>query len=161
MAIMLDPVYNNGNYTAQPKAGWRTQSAMFDLLITRTPVAVNSMFADKAADVLPFEVKQEDACVTGKFDANDWIWQTCAYDQHNVGGGTPYNGDYKAALASIKAKTMILQAGLDLLNPADEGEAAAKLIPGAVHVTIQSTLPKGDNRLSRPLKRLPRTRKAA
>jgi hypothetical protein len=42
-------------------------------------------------------VKQEDARVAGKFDANDWIWQTYAYDRHNVGGGAPYNGDYKAA----------------------------------------------------------------
>jgi homoserine O-acetyltransferase/O-succinyltransferase len=138
MALMLDPAYSNGNYTNQPEAGWRMQSAMFDLLITRTPAGVNSMFASNAADVLPFQVKQEDTRVASKFDANDWIWQTYAYDKHNIGGAAPFNGDYKAALATIKAKTIILQAALDLLNPADEGAAAAKLIPGAVYATIPS-----------------------
>jgi homoserine O-acetyltransferase len=137
MAIMLDPAYNGGNYTTQPEAGWRMQAAMFDGLIVRTPIGLDSAFPT-ASDVLAFQQKQEDARVASKFDANDWIWQTYAYDAHNVGTTPGFHGDLAAALGSIKAKVIILQAGLDLLNPADEGQAAAKMIPGAVHVTIPS-----------------------
>ncbi|GAC1354728.1 MAG: hypothetical protein NVSMB31_15010 [Vulcanimicrobiaceae bacterium] len=122
---MMDrgPAFNGGNYTAQPEAGWRALSAMFDALITRTPADMDTEFPNPA-DMLAFQQKQADARITAKFDANDWISQTWAYDRHNVGAG-PFNVDYKAALASIKAKTIVLQAGLDLLNPADEGEAAS------------------------------------
>ena len=136
MALMLDPAYNNGAYTAQPEAGWRMHAAFFDALIVRTPIGMDQEFPNDT-DMLAFQQKQEDNRIATKFDANDWIWQSIAYDGHNVGAGK-FNGDYKAALATIKAKTIILQAGLDLLNPVDEGQAAATLIPGAVHVTIPS-----------------------
>jgi len=136
MALMLDPAYDGGAYTAQPEAGWRMHAAFFDALIVRTPLGMDQEFPN-ATDMLAFQQKQEDNRIATKFDANDWIWQSIAYDGHNVGAGT-FNGDYKAALATIKAKTILLQAGLDLLNPADEGQAAATFIPGAVHVTIPS-----------------------
>jgi homoserine O-acetyltransferase/O-succinyltransferase len=137
MALMLDPAYEGGHYTKQPEAGWRLQAALFNGLIIRTPLGMDTMFPN-AADALAFQRKQEDDQIASHFDANDWIWQSYAYDSHNVGDTTGFHGDYKVALASIKAKTIILQAGLDLLNPADEGQAAAKLIPGAIHVTIPS-----------------------
>lgn len=136
MALMLDPAYNGGAYTAQPDAGWRMHAAFFDALIVRTPIGMDEEFP-KAIDMLAFQQKQEDNRIATKFDANDWIWQSIAYDGHNVGAGI-FNGDYRAALATIKAKTILIQAGLDLLNPADEGQAAATFIPGAVHVTIPS-----------------------
>lgn len=137
MALMLDPAYDHGHYTKQPEAGWRLQAALFDGLITRTPLGIDTLFPNPA-DAVAFQKKLEDDRVASGFDANDWIWQSYAFDGHNVGDTKGFHGDYKAALASIKAKTIILQAGLDLLNPADEGQAAAKAIPGAIHVTIPS-----------------------
>jgi homoserine O-acetyltransferase/O-succinyltransferase len=137
MALMLDPAYDGGRYTRQPEAGWRLQAAYFNGLIIRTPLGIDTMFPNPA-DALAFQKQQEDDLIASHFDANDWIWQSYAYDSHNVGDTKGFHGDLKAALGSIKAKTIILQAGLDLLNPADEGEAAAKLIPGAIHVTIPS-----------------------
>lgn len=137
MALMSDPAYDHGHYTHQPVAGWRLQAAFFNGLIIRTPLGIDTQFPH-AADALAFQQKQEDDLLASRFDANDWIWQSYAYDSHNVGDTPGFHGDLRAALASIKAKTIILQAGLDLLNPADEGQAAAKLIPGAIHVTIPS-----------------------
>ena len=51
------------------------------------------------------------------FDANDWIYQTWAYERHDVGTTPGFNGDTAKALASIKAKTLILTGTKDLLNP--------------------------------------------
>jgi homoserine O-acetyltransferase len=68
------------------------------------------------------------------FDANDWIYQTWAYDNHDV--GTTPNGDTAKALGSIKAKTLILTGTKDLLNPEFEPQSAAASIRDVRVTTI-------------------------
>ena len=133
----LDPEFANGRYTQQPERAWRLQSDLFDSLATRTPAGLSAEFA-MPSDMIAAMKKSEDVRVASRFDANDWISQTYAYDRHNVGDTPGFHGDYKAALASIKAKTLILNAAPDLLNPTAEGVEAAALIPGGIHVTIPS-----------------------
>ena len=70
------------------------------------------------------------------FDADDWIYQTWAYEKHDVGTTPGFNGDTEKALASIKAKTLILTGTKDLLNPEFEPQAAAKAIKNVRVVTI-------------------------
>ena len=70
------------------------------------------------------------------FDANDWIYQTWAYERHDVGTTAGFNGDTAKALASIKAKTLILTGTKDLLNPEFEPIEAGKAIPGVKMMTI-------------------------
>ena len=67
-------------------------------------------------DVLPWMEQQETAALKA-FDANDWIYQTWAYERHDVGTTPGFGGDTAKALASIKAKTLILTGTKDLLNP--------------------------------------------
>ena len=56
------------------------------------------------------------------FDANDWIYQTWAYEKHDIGTTPGFNGDATKALRVIKAKTLILVGTKDLLNPEWEPE---------------------------------------
>ena len=70
------------------------------------------------------------------FDANDWIYQTLAYERHDVGTTPGFNGDTAKALAAIKAKTLILTGTKDLLNPEFEPQAAARAIKDVRVVTI-------------------------
>ena len=70
------------------------------------------------------------------FDANDWIYQTWAYERHDVGTSPGFNGDTAKALASIKAKTLILTGTKDLLNPEFEPTEMGKNIPNVKMVTI-------------------------
>ncbi len=70
------------------------------------------------------------------FDANDWIYQTWAYDRHDVGTTPGFNGDYLKALRAIKAKTIILTGTKDLLNPEWEPREAARFIRDVRVVTI-------------------------
>ena len=71
------------------------------------------------------------------FDANDWIYQTWAYDRHDVGTTPGFNGDTAKALQSIKAKTLILLGTKDLLNPEWEPQDAARNIRDVKVVTIR------------------------
>ena len=70
------------------------------------------------------------------FDANDWIYQTWAYERHDVGTTPGFDGDTAKALASIKAKTLILTGTKDLLNPEFEPIEAGKNIAGVKMMTI-------------------------
>ena len=67
-------------------------------------------------DVLPWLTAQETS-VLKAFDADDWIYQTWAYDRHDLDTTPGMNGDTIKALRAIKAKTLILVGTKDLLNP--------------------------------------------
>jgi homoserine O-acetyltransferase len=86
-------------------------------------------------DVLPW-MEQQETAVLKAFDANDWIYQTWAYERHDVGTTPGFEGDTAKALASIKAKTLILTGTKDLLNPEFEPIESGKAIPGVKMMTI-------------------------
>ena len=133
-AIMLDPAWNGGNYTAIPEKGVRLWRDILNLLSARTPDMYQAQFKN-GTDVLPWMTQQEDA-VMKVFDANDWIYQTWAYEKHDVGTSTGFDGDTEKALESIKAKTFVLTGTKDLLNPEFEPQSAARAIKDVRMITI-------------------------
>ncbi len=70
--------------------------------------------------------------------AFDWLCQSRAYDDHDLGGSPGFHGDTRAALGSIRARTLVLAPDLDLYNPGWSARQAAESIPGAVFDTIPS-----------------------
>lgn len=135
-AIMLDPSWNNGAYTANPEQAARLRTDIVLLLTASTPEAKKAAFRDNPKDFLKAMEKFEDSQL--RFDANDTIYQSWAIIDHNVGDTPGFNGDYYRALRSIKAKTILLTAPLDILVPVDEAMEAARYIPRAVYVQIPS-----------------------
>jgi homoserine O-acetyltransferase len=137
-ALMADAAFNGGTYDKQPEKGWRARADVLQILATRTPEALKAMFPNPT-DVLAWIKDQEDAVIKSGFDANDWIAQTRAYDEHNVGTTPGFGGDHLKALGSIRAKTLIITGGqLDLYNPVEEAREAARHIPDARLVAIPS-----------------------
>jgi len=136
-ALTADAAYNDGNYTQQPEKGWRAWVDVLLTLATRTPDGLKAEFP-KGLDVVNWIKGFEETWLKGGFDANNWIWQTWAYDRHDVGTTPGFNGDTAKALASIKAKTILMNAPGDLYNPTAEAAEDAKHIPGAQYVVIPS-----------------------
>lgn len=133
-AIMLDPAWNNGNYTSPPARGialWRT---LFYGLAARTPEFYRDQFTGPR-EILPW-LHQQSAALTAAFDANDWLYQTWAYERHDLGTTPGFGGDTAKALAAIQAPTLMALGTHDLVNPEWEPRAAARLIPNAHVVTI-------------------------
>jgi len=135
-AIMLDPAWNGGNYTTPPANGIRLWRDILGFLAARSPEIYRYQFPGNPLDVLPWLAAQEEAQIP-LFDANDWIYQTWAYDAHDVGATPGMNGDYVKALRAIKAKTLILTGQKDLLNPEWEPQEAARYIRDVRVVTIR------------------------
>ena len=103
-AIMLDPAWNQGNYTSPPEQDIRLWRDILSFLAARSPEIYRDQFPGNQLDVLPWLQAQETDLIK-VFDANDWIYQTWAYDRHDVGTTPGFNGDTAKALQSIKAKT--------------------------------------------------------
>jgi homoserine O-acetyltransferase/O-succinyltransferase len=133
-AIMDDPAWKDGNYDAPPEKGIRLWRDIVNLLAARTPDMYTVQFRN-GLDVLPWMEQQETAALKA-FDANDWIYQSWAYDRHDVGTTPGFGGDTAKALASIKAKTLILTGTKDLLNPDFEPKEMGKNIPDVRMLTI-------------------------
>jgi len=133
-AIMTDAAWKDGNYEAPPEKGIRLWRDILNLLAARTPDMYAAQFKN-GIDVLPW-MEQQETAVMKAFDANDWIYQTWAYERHDVGTTPGFGGDTAKALASIKAKTLILTGTKDLLNPEFEPIEAGKAIPNVKMMTI-------------------------
>jgi len=133
-AIMEDAAWKDGNYDAPPEKGVRLWRDILNLLAARTPDMYSAQFKN-GMDALTWMEAQETAAMKA-FDANDWIYQTWAYERHDVGTTPGFDGDTAKALASIKAKTLILTGTKDLLNPEIEPAEMGKNIPGVTMKTI-------------------------
>jgi len=139
-AITADAAWKGGNYETPPEQGIRVWRDIVMLLAARTPDMYAAQFKN-GLDVLPWMEQQETAALKA-FDANDWIYQTWAYEKHDVGTTPGFGGDTAKALASIKAKTLILTGTKDLLNPEFEPIEMGKNIPD---VTIKTISPGSVN----------------
>ncbi len=134
-AIMLDPAWNGGNYTAPPERGVRLWRDILGFLAARAPEMYRDQFPLAPMDVLPW-LRAQEATLINAFDANDWIYQTWAYERHDISTTPGMNGDMVAALRAIRARTLILHGTGDLLNPEYEPIEAARFMPNARVVRI-------------------------
>ncbi|MDB5776182.1 MAG: Homoserine Oacetyltransferase [Herbaspirillum sp.] len=142
-SVMTDPLWKGGNYpaSAPPEQGMRLLQGWLAGMIVHTPVYEESRFPN-SQDVIA-NLKGVENSEWRRMDAVDWVYQSWAYDQHNLGTTPGFNGDYHRALESIKAKTLILAGTGDLLNPEYESKEAARYIPDVRYISINAQRPMG------------------
>jgi homoserine O-acetyltransferase len=135
--LMADPAWTGDGFDAEPLRGWRAYAGLMSALLSRTPAALAELLSNDVEAHAWFEQALAQNRATG-FDAHDYLYQSWAYEAHDVGKTSGFNGDTAAALSSIDAKTLVLAPPLDLFNPADAARFAAAQIPGARFVEIPS-----------------------
>ncbi|GIL39503.1 alpha/beta fold hydrolase [Roseiterribacter gracilis] len=142
-SIMTDARWKDGTYAADapPEQGMRLWAGWLSGVIVRTPGLQEKLYPNAQDEIAYLKGVQDGGWK--RMDATDWIYQSWAYDMHNVGTTKGFNGDTAKALQSIKAKTLILAGSGDLLNPEYEATEAAKHIAGARYVPINDKLPMG------------------
>lgn len=74
--------------------------------------------------------------LVARFDAYSYVVLTRVMDSHNLGRG---RGGVAAALAGIRARTLVLGITSDVLFPLSEQRAIAEGIPGAVYGELDSS----------------------
>ena len=131
-AIMADPDWQSGG-----TRGWDAWVPLMHLLSGRTPAQLEREF-DSAASVQAWIAERCAWWAAQAFAPIDWIYQSRAYDAHDVGTSPGFDGDTARALAGIVAKTLVLAPPLDLYNPAEAARWAAARIAGACMTEIPS-----------------------
>jgi homoserine O-acetyltransferase len=134
--LMSDPAWDGHEFTAPPTRGWTAWVNVQRVLASRTPEALSEQFANPTHVPRWMETLSHQWLTEG-FDAHDFLYQSRAYDLHDV-GATPGCDGLASALASVTARTLVATPPLDLYNPVQEARAAAALIPRATHVEIPS-----------------------
>jgi len=135
--LRADRAWGPDGFSAVPEAGWRAWVAVQQALVARSPQALAHDFPNPR-DVLPWITQRQQSWLDAGFDAHDFLYQSWAYDAHDVGATPGFGGDWKRALASVKAKALVMNPALDLYNPAECAAEAAQAVPGARHVVIPS-----------------------
>src|ERR1700680_107928 len=81
--IMADPKFNGGNYASSdpPEQGMRLWAAWLSIVV-RTPRYMEALFPNNLDAIAYLKSMQEG---WRRMDAVDWIYQSWACDQHNVG----------------------------------------------------------------------------
>lgn len=132
-ALMADPAWNGRHFTRVPERGLAAWSGVLRLLANSSPAALAAVCPNRTATSARFAALASDTLTMG-IDPLDWIYQSYAYDAHNVAP----DGDLAAALARVTARTLVIASPLDLYNPAVAAAEAAALIPGAEYFELNS-----------------------
>ena len=139
-AIMADPVFNNGDYTAQPKKGIEAFSLMWagwlysqewwrrELWRTNAP----------AGTTLDKVISNYRTNFISGADANDLILQLRTWQQHDVGKTPGFDGDIEKALRSITMPVLYMPSETDLYFPVGDARYEAQFIPQVTLTPIPS-----------------------
>ncbi len=134
-ALMADAAWDGRRFTSPPLRGWRTWSGVLRMLANRSPRALAQDCAGRDTALARYAAVADDT-LTMELDPLDWIYQSYAYDAHDVAAEVRFGGDLKAALASISAHTFVIASATDLYNPVEAAREAAQLIRGARYLEL-------------------------
>lgn len=141
-AIMLDPAWNGGNYTTPPEQGLRLYVGILFGAAISTPQAVNAQ-AKQVAEKGAARLRKFQDMLWQAMDANNILAQINACAAFDLGNTPGFGGDTEKALASIKARTLILLGENDLMVPEAPMLADAAHIPHVSVVWLQSDVQLG------------------
>jgi homoserine O-acetyltransferase/O-succinyltransferase len=128
-AIMNDPSFNNGDYTAPPAKGLETFGMVWapwlysqewwrkELWKTSAPAGTTlEQYMQRFRNFIPGA------------DANDLILQCRTWEKHDVGGTPGFNGNVEAALKSIKVPFLYMPSETDLYFPVADARYEAQFM---------------------------------
>lgn len=134
-ALTADERWNGAEFEGYPERGWRAWSAVMNVLANRTPAALAEMFSSPLDVLLWMERISNENRATG-MDALDWLYQSRAYEAHDVGLTPSCDTDTVTALGRVQSRTLLLSAPFDLFNPFECAQDAGRAIAGARVITL-------------------------
>ena len=136
-AIMADAAWNGGRYDAPPEKGMKAIARHW-----ASWGVSQEWWRRETYKELGFETIEERLLAAEEGwlarDANNMLWQAKMWQRHNVGDTPGFDGDFEAALRSIRARALIMPGETDLYFPVADAEYEASIIPGAKLVVIPS-----------------------
>ncbi|GLY75427.1 alpha/beta fold hydrolase [Actinoallomurus iriomotensis] len=130
-ALTADSAYAGGDYTEQPRAGLRAFSRVY-----AGWGLSQAFYWERVHERLGFATLED--FITGVWeanfagwDANDLLAMMWTWQHADVGRTPGFDGDTVAALASVKARALLLPSRKDLYFPPEDEEWSARHLPDA------------------------------
>ena len=136
-ALQADGAFDGGNYQSPPTVGLKAFGRVYaGWAFSQT------FFRQKLYKKMGFGTA-EDLLVDWEtdhlnWDANNLLCKLRTWQTADISDNSRYNGDFKKALSSIKARTIIISCDNDLYFRPEDNEVEAKEIPGAQHRVFES-----------------------
>ncbi len=131
--LMADDRWQTGQISPEI---WRSWIALLQIIACSTPAAISQKSPnDDLSKLLEIELG---SLMDDPPDPRDWIWQTLAYDRHDVGTTPGLEGSTETALNTISVPTLILAAPGDLMNPESSAKWASEQISNCIYGEIPS-----------------------
>ncbi|MEM9278296.1 MAG: alpha/beta fold hydrolase, partial [Pseudomonadota bacterium] len=131
-ALCADPTWNDGNYDGQPVEGLKAFGRVYAGWAFSQAFYRNARYRDigyESIDALLDDWAEDHA---NNWDANDLLCKLSTWQRGDISAVPEFNGDFAAALRSIRAQTILMPCNQDLYFPPEDNALEAELIPGAV-----------------------------
>jgi len=129
--LRTDAAWNGGYYQEQPERGLRAMGRVAAGWVLSQAWYRQELYKELGHPTLADFL----ACFWENFmlqhDANNLLSQIQTWQAHNVGWSSGFNGDHEKALASIKARAVVMPCQTDLYFPPEDSAAEVRCIANA------------------------------
>ena len=134
-AIETDPVFNQGNYTAEPAKGIQAFNLVWTAWLYSQEWWRQELWKSEfpAGTTLPQVIEHYRTSFIPGADANNLILQMRTWESNDVGQTPGFHGNVEAALRSIQAQVLYMPSATDLYFPLTDARYEAQFIP---HLTL-------------------------
>lgn len=138
-AVATDPAFQGGNYTHQPVAGMHASAIVWAAWLYSQEWWRQGLWRKEAEPGTTFEQFMNDVHkMFDEFDANDFLLQCRAWQDHDVGRTPGVTGGTAGALASIRVPVLYMPSTTDLYFPLGDAQFEMKSLRHARLVPINS-----------------------
>ena len=136
--IALDPGWYGGMYDVNPVTG--LEVALMELVPWLVSTQWYTDTLTTSEKLRNFQTDWQRGWLRAGLDARDIYYQLEGWSEFNVGDTPGFNGDAKAALAAIKAKTLLIGIKEDQIFRREELQFAKNAIRDAAYLEISSPI---------------------
>ena len=138
-ALIVDQNWNNGNYKSPPIAGLKAFGRVY-----AGWAFSQDFFREELYKKLGFQTEEEllkdwENDHAKNWDANNLLAKINTWQTADISSGSVYNNDFKKALKSISARTILMPCNQDLYFRTKDNEFEAKYIKNAFLRPIDSS----------------------
>ncbi|MDK3018058.1 alpha/beta fold hydrolase [Pseudodonghicola flavimaris] len=138
-ALRADAAWENGRYTSKPEKGLRAVGRVY------AGWGLSQTFYREELDLKALGYASLEDFLIGFWegfflpkDANNLLTMAWTWQHGDISDNELYNGDFKAALAAIKAKAYVMPGQTDLYFPPEDSQNEVANMPDAEFVPVPS-----------------------
>jgi len=138
-ALTADQNWNNGDYKSPPIAGLKAFARVYAGWAFSQDFYREGLYEELEFETAEDLLEDWENDHVNNWDANDLLAKLKTWQMADISSGPIYNNDFKKALKSIRAKTILMSCNQDLYFRTKDNEIEAEYIPNSVLKPIDSS----------------------